>query len=158
MKKLIILLWGKASAFLKQLVYRKKKKVQKPSIRNINDELRGYTGTDQWHRHSLTGALFTDGVLALANNYECHWLISDILVLATSKEYRREEFQVWRLDRVIRRENGVIVEKRNSFFLICEDGNYRRVAEPTYYSISDFPGDVVQLYFENNVLHLPSER
>jgi hypothetical protein len=122
-------------------------------FRNINHELSYFTGTDQYYKHFL-GNLFTDGIYFLRENFKCFWLIDDIMIYATTTV--TDEFQVWRLKRVLTMENDIVVDRTNRFDLICEDGNYN-ILFSTVIPFSDFEGDEVMLYYCDGVLLLPSE-
>lgn len=111
--------------------------------RNINNELRQFTGTEKWYKH-ITGNLYTDGVKYLAEEYCCYWFID--AVMFSGRIIQNQEFQVWKLIRVINDE----------FRLLCEDGNYNNLYTQDIL-FSDFPGDEVMLYLIEGVLLLPSE-
>ena len=89
---------------------------------------------------------YTEGVQYLAEKAGAYWLIDKVATLQLKKKIRAEEFQVWKLK---------VAGSKAS--LVCEDGNdnvvYREKIEFT-----DFPLDEITLWFENNVIMLPSER
>jgi hypothetical protein len=60
---------------------------------------------------------------------------------------KAEEFQVWRLT----------VEPANRARLTCEDGNYNSVYMQEL-NFTTFPLTTIELFLENGVLCLPSER
>lgn len=109
------------------------------------DALRQFSGTEYWYKH-LSGYLYTDGVLYVAQEGGAFWLVDKIL-LTTRSMPALQEFGVWKL---------TVNKEDESALLICEDGNdnelYREKIDWT-----DFPLDTVELWFENGVLILPSE-
>ena len=110
-------------------------------------DLAQFTGTETWFRHGLMPKItYTEGVQYLAEQAGAYWLIDKVATLQLDKKVRTEEFQVWKLK--------VANDKAS---LVCEDGNdnvvYREKIEFT-----DFPLDEITLWFENNVIMLPSER
>jgi len=120
---------------------------------NVNKELSGFSGTENWYKHPASGLLYTDGVQHLAEEYECYWLIDAIFSYNIGQgEFRlTEEFQKWQLIRVF---DGQTPTSR--FCLMADDGRGNILAAQDIAS-SDFKGDWVTLYFTNDVLLLPSE-
>ena len=112
------------------------------------DQLRQFTGTENWYRHSINRAvLYTDGAKYVAELGGAYWLM-DIIAIAQQhdKQVAAEEFQVWKL----------LVRPDHSATVLCEDGNNNVVySQPIPFT--DFPLDRITLYFANNVIHLPSE-
>ena len=108
------------------------------------NELRQFTGTEQWYRH-ISGYLYTDGVLFVAQEGCAFWLVDKILFTTRAKN-DLQEFGAWKLE--------VIEDK--SEILICEDGNYRELYREKI-EWTDFPLNKIELWFENGVLILPSE-
>jgi len=77
-----------------------------------------------------------------------YWLLDEIaLAQRYVKEVAAEEFQVRKL----------AVKDDDSATLVCEDGNYNVVFTKAI-EFTDFPKEGVTLWFENNVIYLPSER
>lgn len=122
-------------------------------IKNVNNELRDFYGTEQWYRHPATKLLYTDGVQYLAEKYECYWLIDSILSynIGPNAISLTEDFQKWELTRIIDNE-----QKTNRFCLTCDDGRGNILVTQAI-PLSDFEGDKVTLYFSNDTLLLPSE-
>ena len=107
-------------------------------------ELGQFTGTEHWYKH-LSGYLYTDGVLYVAQGGGAFWLIDKILFTTKAKE-NLQEFGVWKLK----------VNEDKSAILICEDGNYNELYREKI-EWTDFPLNNIELWFENDVLILPSE-
>ena len=109
-----------------------------------------FTGTETWYRHSLCPKiLYTDGAKYVAEKGGAYWLLD---IIATNNahgppEFKREEFQVWRL---------WVDIKGNTGTLTCEDGN-KNVFFTQFLPYTDFPLPEITLYFQNNTIHLPSE-
>lgn len=114
---------------------------------SANEKLLDFYGIENHYRHGLTGKLYTDGIVALAKEWECYWLLDKIFSLQLEKAIRDVDFQVWYLSRI---------EETNSFKLILDDGNsvikYEEVID-----FSDFKDDDLKLYYIDGVLLLPSE-
>lgn len=108
-----------------------------------------FHGTETWFRHALNRyILYTEGVQFVAETAGAYWLL-DLIVLentANSKLGLLEEFQVWKLT-----VDGTAGR------LVCEDGDYN-VVHSQGIQYTDFPLDSFELWFENNVIMLPSER
>ena len=111
-------------------------------------QLRQFTGSDNWYRHSINRAvLYTDGAKFLADQGGAYWLL-DIIAIAQQHDatVSGEEFQVWKLK----------VNEDRSASLVCDDGN-DNIVYTQHIEYTDFPLSEITLYFVNNVIHLPSE-
>jgi hypothetical protein len=110
-------------------------------------DLRQFTGTDQWYRHSLNRkVLYTDGVQFVAENCGAYWLIDEIAIAQQFEpRVKTEEFQVWRLK-----------VTNSTATLSCEDGNGNAVFSK-HITFTDFPMDEIEMWVEGNVILLPSE-
>ena len=107
-------------------------------------ELRQFTGTENWYRH-LSGYLYTDGVLYVAQEGGAFWLLDKIL-FTTRANHNLQEFGAWKLE----------VDEDKSAILVCEDGNYHELFREKI-DWTDFPLNKIELWLENGVLILPSE-
>lgn len=114
-------------------------------MKNANNNFREYTGTENWYRH-LSGLLYTDGVLAVAEAYRAFWMIDLVFSHQLSPNVKAESFQKWVLKR---RQN-------DAFVATCDDGNGHIVTEQEI-PLSDFSDDLLTLYFTEGILLLPSE-
>ncbi|MET3114843.1 hypothetical protein AAKU52_002583 [Pedobacter sp. CG_S7] len=119
---------------------------QSKSLRNLNDELGHFYGTESYYRHA-SRLVYTDGVQHVAETFGAYWLLDEILFFITPKFKEQEEFQVWKLEREI----------DSKFKITCDDGNGNILMSKTI-SFSDFDADIVTFFFENDTLCLPSER
>ena len=116
--------------------------------------LDGFTGTESYHRHPLVPSMvFTDGVMFLANNASCHWLVDQICISQQLSRIARDpmlqDMQFWSL----KKGDG------NSATLVCERDS-GDVAFTRKVGYTDFPFDAVpnpRIWVCNNVLMLPSE-
>lgn len=114
-------------------------------MKNANDDLRDFTGTQDWYRH-FTGLLFTDGVLAMAEKFQAFWLIDLVFSHQVTPEVKAQPFQKW----VLKRTEG------DCFLAVADDGNGVVIAEQVI-PYSDFAADQVTLFYTAGVLLLPSE-
>lgn len=96
-------------------------------------------GSVNFHRHWL-GITYTDGVKLLADTCGAYWLID-----AIASHRRKEEFQVWTLQRGI---------------LICTNGDNDIPIVSQIIPYTDFPTELLpfKLWLENGTLMLPEER
>ena len=90
--------------------------------------------------------LYTEGVQYLAEQAGAYWLIDKVATLQLEQKIKAEEFQVWKLR---------VADERAT--LACEDGNGNEVYREAI-DFTDFPLAEIDLWFENNVIMLPSER
>lgn len=110
---------------------------------NANDQLREHTCTDNYYRHQF-GMLYTDGILALCEKFECYWLLD--LVCSYQKGLRNEEFQVWTLKK----------NEDETATVTCTDGN-DGILRTQKIAWTDFKADVATVWVEGEVVLLPSE-
>lgn len=110
-------------------------------------DLRQFTGSEQWYRHSLVRkVLYTDGAQYVAETGGAYWLIDEIAFGQSEPSVTAEEFQVWRLK----------VNSDRTAILTCDDGNDRVVFSKAI-EYTDFPLDEIAFYFIDNVIMLTSE-
>jgi hypothetical protein len=112
-------------------------------------DLRQFTGTSEWFRHSLMrNILYTEGVQFVAESASAYWLIDKIATLQLEPKIAAEEFQVWRL-----------VVTGTEAVLTADDGN--GIAGKTLHTerltFTDFPLAEIEMWVEGNVILLPSE-
>jgi hypothetical protein len=112
-------------------------------------DLMQFTGSENWYRHALNrNILFTDGAKHVADEGGAYWLLDAIAICQRyEKPVAAEAFQVWKL----------VVRPDRTAKLTCEDGN-SNVVYTQQLEFTDFPLDEITLWFENNVIYLPSER
>jgi hypothetical protein len=111
-------------------------------------DLRQFTGSENWYRHALVrSVLFTDGAKYVADSAGAYWLLDEIAFAQKGEPaVTAEEFQLWKLT----------VKPDATGTLVCEDGNSHAVFTKEL-DYTDFPAEGVELYFVNNVIHLPTE-
>jgi hypothetical protein len=75
-----------------------------PVDTDLHQALRGFSGTEEYHRHWLPHVVYTDGVAYLAEHGECYWLIDAIAshlrrppVIAKKYGERFGAFHLWTL-------------------------------------------------------------
>jgi hypothetical protein len=107
-----------------------------------------FTGSEHWYRHGLVPSItFTDGAKYVADAAGAYWLLDEIaLAQRYEKKVAAQEFQVWKLE----------VKPDSTAILICEDGNDNVVCTKQI-PFTDFQAEGITLWFENNVIYLPSE-
>ena len=110
---------------------------------NANDQLRDYSCTDNYYRHPL-GLIFTDGVKALCEKFECWWLLD--IIASYQRDLTGEDFQVWKLNK----------NEDDSAVVTCTDGN-GRVIRKQEIEYTDFAADEASVWVEHGTALLPSE-
>lgn len=110
---------------------------------NANDQLREHTSTDNYYIY-LCGLLITDGVKALADQFECYWFLD--IIASYQPLLKAEEFQVWTLTK----------KENDSAIVSCTDGNDRMLRSQKI-PWTDFKAETATVWIENNVALLPSE-
>ena len=120
--------------------------------------LEGFTGTEGYAKY-LGGLILTDGVVYLAENAACFWLL-DIIASYQSrcrKDASLRDMQFWTLKRIPNTSKAVVT---------CDDGD-GHVKITQKIPFTDFPLDEVKIWVELGsvdginaayVAMLPSER
>lgn len=117
---------------------------EKPTL--TAGDLERFTGSETWFRHGLNrNVSYTEGAKFLADRAGAHWLLDEIALAQINPKIRGEEFQVWKL-----------AVKDSAGKLTCTDGNGGAVYSKRI-TFTDFPLPEVTVWFENNVIYLPSE-
>jgi hypothetical protein len=94
-----------------------------------------FTGTERWFRHAMNQRVtYTEGAQFVAEKAGAYWLLDEIAIV-----------------------NWKLTVKDSVGLLVCEDGN-NNVVNRRRIPFTDFPLDKFELWFENNVIMLPSER
>ena len=110
-------------------------------------DLAQFTGTEHWYRHWTGRGTFTDGIKFMADRAGAYWLIDVVFSHQLKAKVRAEPFQIWELK--VKDGKGVVTMRRDSD---CKPIVTQRL------EYTDFPMAEVKMYFENDVLLLPSER
>lgn len=111
---------------------------------NANDLLRdefSFGSEDVYQYQTLT---VTEGVLALANRYECFWFLD--VIWSHQLYLKHEEFQTWTLKRT---DDTAVV--------IATDGNSKELARQEI-PYTDFKPTEATVWLEYGTMMLPCER
>ena len=119
--------------------------MQRLSATELKSQLSNFTGTCDWHKHQLTGFLYTDGVSYCAETFGMYWFLD--IIFFENKHNLLDEFQVWKLLKNVENDSCVIT---------ADDGN-DNILFTKKIEYTDFPSESIEFYFTNNVLLLPSE-
>ena len=125
------------------------------TLEQLNKELNGFCGTENYYKHFTGFGTFTDGVKHLADRAGVHWLIDAIFSYQCEKVIRCVPFQVWTL-KVLRSELGKNKNEPMAILEMREDTD-TPVLVTQKIEYTDFPKGEIKLYFQNGVLFLPSE-
>lgn len=115
---------------------------------DLEKELSGFIGTENYYQTNLFGVKYTDGVKHMAEICNAYWLITAI----ASHQYRAQcrqhnDFQCWKL--TVNVEAGTAE-------LTCDDGNDFEFIKQ-FIEFTDFPAEEIKFYLCHGVLMLPSE-
>ena len=112
----------------------------------LKENLDQFTGTEHHHRHVLRNVVYTDGVKAMADVAEAHWLL-DLVASHQRKWASVAPFQLWLL---------TVNPDRTAYVTMQEDkGSPVLVRQEMHYT--SFPLDEFKLYCIDSVILLPSE-
>lgn len=138
-----------------QALYENGRTKGKLTLEELNRELNGFCGTQNYYRHFTGFGNFTDGVKAMADKAGAYWLIDAIFSHQIKQKIREIPFQIWTL-KVLRSELGKNKNEPMAILEMNEDtDNPILVSQKIPYT--DFPEGEMKLYFQNGVLFLPSE-
>jgi hypothetical protein len=119
-------------------------------LRNLNEGFSHFIGTVNYYLHFSRGFVFTDGVKAVADQYQAYWLIDVIASYQTEKKVRLKLFQVW-----------TITSARGKAIVEMQPDLGHPVLVKQDIPITDFPEGKLTMYYiddgTNRVLLLPSE-
>lgn len=118
--------------------------MKNPNI-SANDFYDNFMGTESYYSY-IGKLLLTDGVITIARKESCFWFLDCIASYQYSEKFQKEEFQVWKIERI----------EENRFNLSATDGNDNVLATQDI-EFSDFFFNEFTIWKEDNVLLLPSE-
>ena len=118
--------------------------MKNPTI-SANEYYNHFTGTECYYSY-LLGLLLTDGVKNIADEEQCYWFLDCIASYQIVDKVKKQEFQVWKVERI----------KDNKFELSATNGN-KLVLISIEIPFSDFFFNEFTILKEGNVLLLPSE-
>jgi hypothetical protein len=113
---------------------------------NLIEELKQFSGTESYYRHSFGTITYTDGIKYLAEKAECYWLIDIVASYQIDKRVKAEPFQVFQLK----------VNEDCTATVTISDGNDNVLAVQKL-EFTDFPMKEMTLWCVGKVLLLPSE-
>jgi hypothetical protein len=115
-------------------------------LKNANDVLQGFIGTEQYYKTLLPHIVYTDGAQALFEQFQCYWLMDIVVSYQIEKKFREEEFQTWKL--TVKEDASWIVkaDDGNGNVLVTQKGEY-----------TDFSAESAELWLSHGVIMLPSE-
>jgi len=120
----------------------------KPTADELEQALRQFTGTEEYHRHWLGRITFTEGVHFLAEKAGAFWLI-DLIASHQDRRLSNEEFQIWALT--------VNRDKRPMAMATCQADTDEPILRKQKIEYTDFPLPTIKLWLIKGVLMLPSE-
>lgn len=110
---------------------------------NANDYLQEHNCTENFYGHQF-GMMYTDGVKALCEKFECYWFLD--IVVSYQPILRYTEMQVWKLEKT--GDSSAVVK--------CEDGN-GKVLVTQDIPYTDFEPARATIWVEEVIILLPSE-
>ena len=120
--------------------------------KQLIDQLQGFCGSTTCFKIPLVKARYTEGVKYLAEQAQCHWLITDTAVVCKSLK-NKSTFIV-----ILFKRNSTSVQERThkEAKIAYADGNGTILLEQEY-EYTDFPLDELRLFFVDDMLMLPNE-
>lgn len=120
--------------------------MDKQEIGRLKAELRQFSGSETFYRHTWRQYHYTEGVRHLAREAECYWLLDHIVFNQTLDVLKGQPFQVWK----------ITVREDKSARIAVEDGNDN---ELTFFTLcfTDFPLEELTLWLVDRTILLPSE-
>lgn len=121
---------------------------------DLKSELSGFTGTENYHKVSLTPVVVTDGVKYLIDKANAYWLIDAIGSYQGEKKFKDEGFQVWILKKDKEGKGATLSAYRD---YSEKDPKKFKPLVTQKIEYTDFPIDEIKLYEIDGVVLLPSE-
>ena len=120
--------------------------------KQLIDQLQGFCGSTTCFKIPLVKARYTEGVKYLAEQAQCHWLITDTAVVCKSLK-NKSTFIV-----ILFKRNSTSVQERThkEAKITYANGNGIILYEQEY-EFTDFPLDELRLFFVDDMLMLPNE-
>jgi hypothetical protein len=122
----------------------------KGSLVNLNDSFNHCIGTEHYYIHSSKICVFTDGVKAMADQYQAYWLIDVIASYQITRKIKSIPFQIW-----------IINSAQGKAVIEMQQDTGQPVLVRQQIPFTDFPEGSLQLYCIDDGTHrvilLPSE-
>ena len=120
--------------------------------KQLIDQLQGFCGSTTCFKIPLVKARYTEGVKYLAEQAQCHWLVTDTAVVCKSLK-NKSNFIV-----ILFKRNSTSVQERTrkEAKITYADGNGIILLEQEY-EYTDFPLVELRLFFVDDMLMLPNE-
>ena len=120
--------------------------------KQLIDQLQGFCGSTTCFKIPLVKARYTEGVKYLAEQAQCHWLVTDTAVVCKSLK-NKSNFIV-----ILFKRNSTSVQERThkEAKITYANGNGIILYEQEY-EFTDFPLDELRLFFVDDMLMLPNE-
>jgi len=120
--------------------------------KQLIDQLQGFCGSTTCFKIPLVKARYTEGVKYLAEQAQCHWLVTDTAVVCKSLK-NKSNFIV-----ILFKRNSTSVQERTrkEAKITYADGNGIILLEQEY-EYTDFPLDELRLFYTDDMLMLPNE-
>ncbi len=118
------------------------------SPKELQQTLSEFYGTNEYYKHWTGSLVYTDGIHFLQENAECYWLLDAIASYQPKckKDPMLKDMQFWTLTVI-----------NNEAKLTCKrDSNDTAFVQNIEYT--DFPLKEINIWVENGVAYLPSER
>ena len=120
--------------------------------KQLLEQLQGFCGSTTCFKIPLVKARYTEGVKYLAEQAQCHWLVTDTAVVCKSLK-NKSTFIV-----ILFKRNSTSVQERThkEAKITYANGNGIILYEQEY-EFTDFPLDELRLFFVDDMLMLPNE-
>ena len=116
------------------------------NTQELKAELEGFTGTERYHKLTLTNLNATDGVAHMAKSAGAFWLIDAIGSYQGDKRIGHLAIQFWTLE---------VKDKKAKLYCVEDSGMPKLIEQNIGYT--DFPDGEWMFYVTDNVIMLPSE-
>ena len=120
--------------------------------KQLIEQLQGFCGSTTYYKIPLVKARYTEGIKYLADQAQCHWLVTDTAVVCKSLK-NKSNFIV-----ILFKRNPTSVQERThkEAKITYADGNGTILLEQEY-EYTDFPLDELRLFYTDDMLMLPNE-
>ena len=114
-------------------------------MKDLNNEFTDFYGTENYFQHWTKKGVFTDGIKKMVDQFKAYWLI-DVVFSYQNKKINKIPFQIWVITSTGEKATVKMKEDTDQPILVSQE-----------IPLTDFPEGMLKMYYDNNVLLLPSE-
>ncbi|RXG11476.1 hypothetical protein DSM03_1167 [Leeuwenhoekiella aestuarii] len=120
--------------------------------KHLIETLQGFCGSTTCYQIPMLRAKYTEGIKYLADQAQCHWLITDAAVVCKSLKNKSSFILI-----LFKRNPKSVQEQTHKEARITYANGKGTILMEQEYEYTDFPLDELRLFFVDDMLMLPNE-